>query len=154
MYSTDSLHVLFLLFFYRLTIPLAFVIAFVIAFTKVMSFGPIFHHTFSAAETCNEYGWRNILYINNFFDEEEMVSLVIFIWFIFVHIQFQCIPQTWYLAVDMQLYILSPIIIYPLWKFPKIGLALATIVYLALTSVIGYLVLEHDLPLTASFISG
>jgi peptidoglycan/LPS O-acetylase OafA/YrhL len=30
----------------------------------------------------------------------------------------QCLPQTWYLAVDMQLFILSPIVLYPLWKWP------------------------------------
>ena len=54
----------------------------------------------------------------------------------------------------MQLYILSPIIIYPLWKWPKLGLTLASVVYVGLTGVIGYLVLEHNLPLTASFMSG
>ena len=30
---------------------------------------------------------------------------------------------TWYLACDMQMFIVSPLFIYPLWKFWKAGLA-------------------------------
>jgi peptidoglycan/LPS O-acetylase OafA/YrhL len=26
--------------------------------------------------------------------------------------------QSWYLSVDMQLFLLSPLILYPLWKWP------------------------------------
>lgn len=29
----------------------------------------------------------------------------------------QCIGPTWYLMVDMQLFILSPLLIYPLWRW-------------------------------------
>ena len=32
---------------------------------------------------------------------------------------------TWYLAVDMQMFIIAPLVIWPLWKFPKIGLGVA-----------------------------
>ena len=34
-------------------------------------------------------------------------------------------PETWYSAVDMQLLVLSPLFVYPLWRWPKsIGPAL------------------------------
>lgn len=39
--------------------------------------------------------------------------------------------QSWYLSVDTQLFILAPVIIYPLWKWRKLGeyiLGLATII--------------------------
>ena len=31
----------------------------------------------------------------------------------------QCLGHSWYLSVDMQLFILSPLIIFPLWKWGK-----------------------------------
>jgi len=33
----------------------------------------------------------------------------------------QCLDQTWYLAVDMQLLWLSPVLLYPLAKYPLFG---------------------------------
>lgn len=38
--------------------------------------------------------------------------------------------QTWYLALDMQLFILSPLFIYMLWRRKNIGLALLAFVFL------------------------
>ncbi|OXU24332.1 hypothetical protein TSAR_009169 [Trichomalopsis sarcophagae] len=35
-----------------------------------------------------------------------------------------CLGHLWYLAVDMQLFLVSPIILYPLYKKPKLGLAI------------------------------
>ena len=32
--------------------------------------------------------------------------------------------QTWYIAVDMQLFLISPIFIYTIWRWKKFGLAL------------------------------
>lgn len=56
--------------------------------------------------------------------------------------------DTWYLAVDMQLYFLSPLFIFPLWRWPrKIGPAL---VLLGLSVSIFYTVIIHlkwDVPL-------
>lgn len=34
--------------------------------------------------------------------------------------------QTWYLAVEMQCFIITPLLIWPLWKFPKFGLGLVS----------------------------
>ncbi|XP_044739779.1 O-acyltransferase like protein-like [Chrysoperla carnea] len=52
---------------------------------------------------CKEYWWSSLLYIQNFVNPEN-----------------RCISQTWYLSVDMQLYILSPLILIPIGKWPKI----------------------------------
>lgn len=32
--------------------------------------------------------------------------------------------QTWYLAVEMQCFIITPLLIWPLWRFPKFGFGL------------------------------
>ncbi|KAJ3644142.1 hypothetical protein Zmor_026814 [Zophobas morio] len=55
-------------------------------------------------ETCEEGWWSTLLYITNYVQRGI------------------CVPQAWYLSVDMQLYVLSPIILIPLWRWPKIGL--------------------------------
>ena len=45
-------------------------------------------------ELCQQYWWANILYINNF------------------HGHGDCLGQTWYMTVDMQFFVFSPLIIY------------------------------------------
>ncbi len=39
--------------------------------------------------------------------------------------------ETWYLAVDMQLFLIAPLFIYPLWRWKKAGLALLVVFTLA-----------------------
>lgn len=42
----------------------------------------------------------------------------------------QCLPHSWYLAVDMQLFIVSPFIMWLVWKKPKLGLAVVGLLIL------------------------
>ncbi|XP_078679088.1 nose resistant to fluoxetine protein 6-like [Branchiostoma floridae x Branchiostoma belcheri] len=49
---------------------------------------------------CRSYWWTNLLYINNYFMEPEQ----------------QCTGSSWYLGVDMQLYITAPALILTLYK--------------------------------------
>jgi peptidoglycan/LPS O-acetylase OafA/YrhL len=42
----------------------------------------------------------------------------------------QCLNQTWYLAVDMQLFWLSPLLLYPLARWPRLGKGLLALVIL------------------------
>lgn len=44
--------------------------------------------------------------------------------------------QTWYLEVDMQLFVVAPLFIYPLWRWRKVGLVwLATVTMACLASI-------------------
>lgn len=117
----------------RLTIPLAFYIAFEAAFAGYMTYGPIFD-TSEGRDHCRNTGWRNILYINNFFNFGEA-----------------CLGQTWYLANDMQFYILSPFIMYPIWKRPKYGIMGALTIYALLTILIGTITYEYQIPPSNGF---
>ena len=117
----------------RLTIPLAFYIAFEAAFAGYMTYGPIFD-TSASTDHCRNTGWRNILYINNFFKFDEA-----------------CLGQTWYLANDMQFYILSPFIMYPIWKRPKYGVMGAVTIYALLTILIGTITYEYQIPPSNGF---
>lgn len=56
-------------------------------------------------ENCRHHWWRNLLYINNY---QPVTSEL-------------CVVQTWYLAADMQLYWLSPLLLWPLWRWPRAG---------------------------------
>ncbi|PSN45474.1 hypothetical protein C0J52_08664 [Blattella germanica] len=87
----------------RLTPPYVIMILFEGTLLRYLTNGPLLTATIDLmAENCQKYWWRNILYINNYFDPTEM-----------------CMGQSWYLSVDMQLFWLSPLILYPLWKWPK-----------------------------------
>ncbi|XP_058117415.1 O-acyltransferase like protein-like [Anopheles ziemanni] len=65
---------------------------------------------------CNKSWWSALLYVQNYAHHSSM-----------------CFPHTWYLSVDMQLYIIAPLLIYPLWRFGR--RFVPVIVLLALLSI-------------------
>ena len=96
------------------------------------SSGPIFRENIELqSQTCEHFWWRNLLYINNFFDAKGNVSCshqLIPNSNIFVCLQ--CATHTWYLAVDFQLYALSPILVFTLRHNQTLGVALCLLVIL------------------------
>lgn len=54
------------------------------------------------SKNCIKYWWSTLLYVQNYVNPNEL-----------------CLGQTWYLSVDMQLFIVSPLILYPLAKWPR-----------------------------------
>uniref|UniRef100_A0A182P5T9 Nose resistant-to-fluoxetine protein N-terminal domain-containing protein n=1 Tax=Anopheles epiroticus TaxID=199890 RepID=A0A182P5T9_9DIPT len=65
---------------------------------------------------CHKSWWSGLLYVQNY-----------------VHSDSFCFAHTWYLSVDMQLYIVSPLIIYLLWRYGK--RVVPVIVLIALLSI-------------------
>jgi peptidoglycan/LPS O-acetylase OafA/YrhL len=61
-------------------------------------------------ENCRQNWWSNALFLNNF-----------------VTLNNPCMPWTWYLANDMQFYVLSPVFLVLLWYFPWVGLGVSLI---------------------------
>ncbi|XP_039606416.1 O-acyltransferase like protein isoform X2 [Polypterus senegalus] len=61
----------------------------------VMQKGSFWNFAEMQTENCKRRWWTNLLLINNFFESSEI-----------------CIPWSWYLAVDMQLYILTPVLLF------------------------------------------
>ncbi|KAI5642781.1 acyltransferase family domain-containing protein [Phthorimaea operculella] len=76
--------------------------------------GPLWQFNTSNTENCRKYWWATLLYIQNYFNIDE-----------------QCLLHSWYLAIDIQCYVLSPIVLY--WCLSKkkmhawIGLAFGVI---------------------------
>ena len=71
-------------------------------------------------DQCGKYWWTNILYINDFLLPEN-----------------QCFAVAWYLAIDMQLFVISPIFLLLLYHFWKVGLIMIVGTMLASIAIIG-----------------
>ena len=56
------------------------------------------------------------------------------------NLSFQCVGQTWYLDNDMQMFLVTPLIIYPLWRLKIWGFAMAC-EFFFLSFLLPYLVL-------------
>ncbi|KAK4316219.1 hypothetical protein Pmani_012596 [Petrolisthes manimaculis] len=59
----------------------------------------------AVVDVCRENWWRDILYISNL-----------------PNIMKSCLPQCWYVCVDLQLYLVAPLVLLPLLHKPKIGM--------------------------------
>ncbi|XP_076346880.1 nose resistant to fluoxetine protein 6-like isoform X2 [Tachypleus tridentatus] len=77
---------------WRLTPVYMMVLAFDAVLWKHLSSGPFWSEDGYDGEKCKKNWWYNLLYINNFNKQGE-----------------QCLGPTWYLANDMQMYLVSPI---------------------------------------------
>ncbi|XP_020810599.1 nose resistant to fluoxetine protein 6-like [Drosophila serrata] len=66
----------------------------------VLSGGPLFKSGFHGKEACQNGWYWDLLFIQNYATED-------------------CLDQSWYLAVDMQLYIISPLLLIALYKWGK-----------------------------------
>ncbi|XP_044255135.1 nose resistant to fluoxetine protein 6-like [Tribolium madens] len=91
----------------RLTAPLAVVIFVLKNLYNYLGNGPkmpILHEIFQ--KPCEKYWWTTLLYVQNYVNVSEM-----------------CLEETWYLSIDFQLYVISPIIFFALWKYPKMCIA-------------------------------
>ncbi|XP_039434445.1 nose resistant to fluoxetine protein 6-like [Culex pipiens pallens] len=87
----------------RISAPLAPLILLVVSFGKYLGEGPLWSSIVGReVRACSEYWWSALLYIQNYVNPRSM-----------------CLPWTWYLSVDMQLYIVAPLLIYPLWRWGK-----------------------------------
>ncbi|KAB0798816.1 hypothetical protein PPYR_06696 [Photinus pyralis] len=91
----------------RLTPTIAVLMLFQVCLLKYVSFGPVWLETVGLlTNNCPSEWWKNLLYVQNY---NELWNM--------------CVPEGWYLAVDMQLYLLSPILLLGLRKMPKVALS-------------------------------
>ncbi|RZC33146.1 nose resistant to fluoxetine protein 6-like [Asbolus verrucosus] len=100
-----NIFLLYIARYMRLTPSYLVVIGLYCTFFLRMADGPLWDSRVKEEqERCIKSWWTNILYINNYVNTDDM-----------------CMFQSWYLATDYHLFIIAPFIIYPLWKWHKIG---------------------------------
>ena len=83
--------------FLRLLPTYIFAIFALWAFTAYLNNGPIWYDIIKAHEDCADYWWTNLLFINNFIPSDDGNS---------------CLVGSWYLANDIQFFIITPPLIY------------------------------------------
>eukprot|EP00794_Sanderia_malayensis_P019239 gene19239-21167_t len=97
--------------FLRLTPSYMYVILFYIFIFPYCGEGPLWFEQSQGIgiKHCKDYWWTNLLYINNFYPNT---------------MGDECIGWSWYLANDMQFYVISPIILIVMYKLGVLGTVL------------------------------
>mmetsp|Transcript_11638 Transcript_11638/g.17064 ORF Transcript_11638/g.17064 Transcript_11638/m.17064 type:complete len:681 (+) Transcript_11638:438-2480(+) len=91
--------------FFRILPAYMFVLFFLWAFTKYIGYGPYWVLGDSLFSDCKDYWYTNFLFLNNFIPNGKGSG---------------CLGWTWYLANDMQFFLVSPIILYFYCKSRKL----------------------------------
>ncbi|XP_059480845.1 nose resistant to fluoxetine protein 6-like isoform X2 [Neocloeon triangulifer] len=97
----------------RFTLPLLVTIAFYTTLFDKIGSGPAWYKSVGVNKVICEKNWFwNILYVNNIVNPSEL-----------------CVIQSWYLGADMQLYLVAPILIHLLWRWPSFGKKVFVLVF-------------------------
>ncbi|OQV20744.1 Nose resistant to fluoxetine protein 6 [Hypsibius exemplaris] len=99
------------------------------ALTKYISSGPLWPQDEAMLGNCSSLAWSNAFYINNYIQPEQM-----------------CMPWTWYIAVDFQLFAIAPLIVVALYVVWQAGVALCAVGVLAAVVAAGVISKVMGLP--------
>ncbi|KAG8290630.1 hypothetical protein J6590_079027 [Homalodisca vitripennis] len=92
----------------RLTPSLAALVVFCTFVLPGLGSGPLWGLLVSKYATlCQQHWWRNLLFIHNYYPFDQM-----------------CLTHSHQVAIDMQLYLTAPLLVFPLWWRPRLGLPL------------------------------
>ncbi|XP_035206228.1 nose resistant to fluoxetine protein 6-like [Stegodyphus dumicola] len=114
--------------YFRLTPVLLAVILFCAYLLRYVGSGPNWLFSIQMYDVwCKKNGWLIPLYLHNFINTEEM-----------------CLSHTWYLATDMQIYIIVPIILIPLYKKLTYGIiSMVTLLFITILTTAVLTVVHH-----------
>ena len=120
--------------FLRLTPGYAFVIFFVWQVTPLLASGPIWISAVQPQVTnCDKYWYSSLLYLNNFIPAD---------------FNQQCVVWGWYLANDMQFFLISPVMLIPLFFLWPLGIAVTIVILVVCIVITGVLAGVYNLGLT------
>ncbi|XP_030841635.1 nose resistant to fluoxetine protein 6 [Strongylocentrotus purpuratus] len=100
----------------RITPAMAVVILLYTFVYPYLGEGPFWYQRVEDVRGCYQWWWTNFLYINNFVPSDTSSG---------------CLSWSWYLATDMQLFLLAIILIVLLWWHPAIGIVSLAVLSLA-----------------------
>ncbi|XP_064458369.1 nose resistant to fluoxetine protein 6-like [Ornithodoros turicata] len=96
--------------YWRLT-PAFILVSLLMILLPLTGSGPVWNETLQPyAQACERNWWTNPLYIGSWIRREDM-----------------CLPHGWYLSCDMHYYIIAPIIFFLLYRRPRIGFAILSV---------------------------
>ena len=117
------------------------VFAFVSTLVVHIGSGPNWFNVKLHSINCRRSWWQHFLFITNFIPKgaDEQVGFKI-LWCCIFKIRSnslllsfyskQCMTETWYLSNDFQLFLISPLLVYPLWRWKRKGLAVLFLIML------------------------
>lgn len=99
----------------RITVPFAAGVLFTLTFFYSLSDGPLWHMIISLTTTnfCEKWWWTSLLYVSTYVNPGQL-----------------CFGHSWFLVIDMQLYLLSPLVLYPMWRYRKHTKILISVLFL------------------------
>ena len=115
----------------RLTPVYAVILGFNATLLADIGASPNWQNVRYVSEGCRWNWWCHLLYVNNYvLAKPDLGGRFIIVYVLFsislsiLHPHpLQCMSETWYLACDMQMFLVSPLFIYLLWRWRKIGIA-------------------------------
>jgi len=108
--------------------PYMLVLMTYVTLTKYIADGPTWNQKGPEIDDCEDSWWTNLLYINNFVKYDKM-----------------CMGWSWYLANDMQFFIISPIIFLPIFYLGWIGLVVPFVLLIGNAMASGIITSTNDL---------
>ncbi|KAL4219409.1 hypothetical protein ACF0H5_021989 [Mactra antiquata] len=124
--------------YWRLTPPYLLFMLLYVPTVKYWSDGPWWpQQGFEANNECKDCWWMNALYINNFFGMDK-----------------QCMGWTWYLNNDMQFYLISPLLMIPLFYSPIVGGIVCSVMMVAHFIGTGYVSYHYELKANVALSEG
>jgi peptidoglycan/LPS O-acetylase OafA/YrhL len=122
----------------RLVPTLAAVLAFFMFIFPLLSSGPFWMFSSTTASNCNAYWWANLMFVNN------LVPAV-------SNFTSECMGWTFYLALDMQLFLTVPLLIFTYLALPVAGVVLTALHILVCLISAGVLVTKYNMTSLISF---
>ncbi|WAR03139.1 NRF6-like protein [Mya arenaria] len=116
--------------FWRLTPAYGLFIFLYASLTRFLYTGPLWPQQGFEPTNCT-YWWANLLYVSNLINFDK-----------------QCMAWSWYLSNDMQFYLISPLIIIPLYFSGVLGVAVCLVFLVATMLASGLIASINDLPMT------
>lgn len=89
--------------FLRYTPVLLFLLLFFVSFGPFLGSGPVYDKTLESwLPNCYDYWWSTVIHLATY-----------------ANIDHLCMNWTWYLSADFQLFLVSPALIYPAWRWKR-----------------------------------
>ncbi|OWF53651.1 nose resistant to fluoxetine protein 6-like [Mizuhopecten yessoensis] len=117
--------------FWRLTPPYMLVLFVEVTLTRYFANGPFWPEGGFEKDFCEDTWWTNLLYINNLVKTDKT-----------------CFAWAWYLANDMQFFVLSPLMLVPLFYSKFIGMAVCLAFLTGTFIATGVISTKYDLPVS------
>ncbi|KAJ1526315.1 hypothetical protein ONE63_009465 [Megalurothrips usitatus] len=114
----------------RLTPAFALMVAITATWICLLGTGPLWHKVvIVSSDNCRNNWWASLLYVDIYTDPNH-----------------RCMMQTWYLMTDMQMHWLSPLLLYPLYRWRRAGLAWLAFLLVASAIVPAVITYVYELP--------